>query len=215
MHQYLLITDIKRDGTAMEAGLRSGDCLVAYQTIRIRSNDDLGQAIAKHLDDQHVVLTIFRDNNLMSFSAKPGRLGMSTTEAKDAVIAKILDEQLASFHVYAAAKNVSLSTTSSIAGYSVVQSIDIVSAECAFGMNLFKDFFAGARDFFGGRSQATQDVLRDARQTCLDELRAEAHRIGANAVIGVDLDYSEFSGQGKSMVFLVASGTAVIIEENA
>ncbi|MFC1579546.1 YbjQ family protein [Thermodesulfobacteriota bacterium] len=68
-------------------------------------------------------------------------------------------------------------------------------------------------DMFGGRSGATQKVLRDARKVCLYELRREAFSLGANAVIVVDLDYSQFSGQGKSMLFLVASGTAVKVEK--
>jgi len=64
------------------------------------------------------------------------------------------------------------------------------------------------RDIFGGRSKASQQVLRDARRTCLTELRREALIVGANAIIAVDLDYSEISGDGKSMLFMVASGTA-------
>jgi len=87
-----------------------------------------------------------------------------------------------------------------------------VTAECAFGMNLFRDLFAGVRDIFGGRSGATQKVLRDSRKKVLEELRIEARELGANAVIGVSLSYSEFSGQGKSMLFIVASGTAVVID---
>ena len=76
-------------------------------------------------------------------------------------------------------------------------------------MNIFRDFFASVSDIFGGRSGATQKVLRDARRTVLAELKREALTVGADAVIGVDLDYSEFSGKMKSMLFLVASGTAV------
>jgi len=76
-------------------------------------------------------------------------------------------------------------------------------------MNLFRDMFAGVRDIFGGRSDATQKVLRDSRETCLYELKKEAYYLKADGVIGIDLDYSEFSGGGKSMLFLVASGTAV------
>ena len=87
-----------------------------------------------------------------------------------------------------------------------------MTAECVYGMNLFRDFFAGMSDTFDGRSETTQRALREARETCLRELRREAVRVGANAVIAVDLDYSEFSGQGKSMLFLVASGTAVEVE---
>lgn len=76
-------------------------------------------------------------------------------------------------------------------------------------MNILRDFFAGVTDATGGRSGSTQGVLRDARRTAMLELRAEAFALGADAVVGVDLDYSEFSGGGKSMLFVVASGTAV------
>ena len=87
--------------------------------------------------------------------------------------------------------------------------IEVITAECVFGMNIFRDLFAGIRDIFGGRSEASQKVLRDARQTCLHELKLEAKKLGADAIIGIDLDYQEFSGKGKGMLFLVASGTAV------
>ena len=106
-----------------------------------------------------------------------------------------------------------LLTTEMYSDLKILSRIDIVTAECVFGMNVFRDFFAGMSDFFGGRSSASQKVLRDARKKVLDELRGEALAIGANAVIGVDLDYSEFSGKGKGMLFIVASGTAVIIEK--
>ena len=108
--------------------------------------------------------------------------------------------------------SVILTTTPTIEGYLITDTIDIVTAECAFGMNVFRDLFAGVRDFVGGRSRATQKILRDTRITCLNELRQEADTVGANAVVGVDLDYSEFSGGGKSMLFLVASGTAVKVK---
>lgn len=105
-----------------------------------------------------------------------------------------------------------LTTETVMSGYKITKRLEIITAECVFGMNIFRDFFAGVRDIFGGRSGSSQKVLRDARQQCLEELRKEAEALGANAVIGVDLDYSEMSGGGKSMLFLVASGTAVIAE---
>ena len=77
--------------------------------------------------------------------------------------------------------------------------IEVITAECVFGMNIFRDLFAGIRDIFGGRSEASQKVLRDARQTCLHELKLEANELGADAIIGIDLDYQEFSGKGKGM----------------
>jgi len=108
-----------------------------------------------------------------------------------------------------------LATTPTYPNFEIDDVKGIITAECVFGMNIFRDFFAGMSDFFGGRSSASQKVLRDARKTCLRELKKEAYELGANGVIGVALDYSEISGQGKSMLFLVASGTAVKFKEEA
>ncbi|MCH9020541.1 MAG: YbjQ family protein [Proteobacteria bacterium] len=116
------------------------------------------------------------------------------------------------------AAGIILTTTFEVAGRRVQHEIEILTAECVYGMNIFRDFFAGVRDVVGGRSAATQKVLRDARRTCLTELRREALMIGADAVIGVNLAYSEFSGAGLSgktgMLFLVASGTAVKLRKD-
>ena len=103
-------------------------------------------------------------------------------------------------------------TTETAPNFNITKRIEIVTAECAFGMNIFKDLFAGVRDIVGGRSEAVQKTMRDSRKTVLYELKKEAYEVGANAVVGVDLDYVELSSAG-SMVMLVASGTAVVIEE--
>jgi uncharacterized protein YbjQ (UPF0145 family) len=105
-----------------------------------------------------------------------------------------------------------LLTTETAPNLNITKRIEIVTAECAFGMNIFKDLFAGVRDIVGGRSEAVQKTMRDSRKTVLYELKKEAYEVGANAVVGVDLDYVELSNSG-SMVMLVASGTAVVIEE--
>jgi uncharacterized protein YbjQ (UPF0145 family)/DNA-directed RNA polymerase subunit RPC12/RpoP len=91
----------------------------------------------------------------------------------------------------------------------IAERLDIITAEFAVGMGLLTDIFNAWRDVFGGRSKSYQNALKDARKAVLLELRREAHLIGADAVLGVSLDYSEISGGGKSMLFLVASGTAV------
>jgi uncharacterized protein YbjQ (UPF0145 family) len=103
-------------------------------------------------------------------------------------------------------------TTETAHNLPVTDRLGIISAECVIGMHLFKDIAAAFRDTFGGRSQSMQDVLRDARVSALEELRREAFELGADAVVGVDLDYSEISGGGKSMLFLVATGTAVKLQ---
>jgi uncharacterized protein YbjQ (UPF0145 family) len=107
------------------------------------------------------------------------------------------------------AENIICTTAPILEGYRIAKTLDVITAECVFGMNIVRDFFASITDVVGGRSKASQNVLRDARKTCLWELRKEAAEIGADAVIAIDLDYNEFSGGGKSMLFLVASGTAV------
>jgi len=102
-----------------------------------------------------------------------------------------------------------LTTTASVPNREKKEGVDIVSAEVAVGMNIFKDMFSAVRDVVGGRAGAIQDTLRDLRGQALEELRQEASKVGADAVVGVDLDYSEFSGGGRSMLFIVANGTAV------
>ena len=106
-----------------------------------------------------------------------------------------------------------LLTTETAPNLNITKRIEIVTAECAFGMNIFKDLFAGVRNIVGGRSEAVQKTMRDSRRTALYELKKEAYEVGANAVVGVDLDYVELAGTGSSMVMLVASGTAVVIED--
>ncbi len=102
-----------------------------------------------------------------------------------------------------------LTTTHTVPGQEIQQLLGIVTAECVLGINVFRDMLGGLRDIFGGRSGTHQRALQQARETCLQELASRAGDLGADAVIGVDLDFSEISGGGKGMVFLVASGTAV------
>ena len=109
-------------------------------------------------------------------------------------------------------EKVMLTTETYPEGLKITKRIEVVTAECAFGMNIFKDLFAGVRDIVGGRSEAVQKTLRDSRRVALYELKREAYEVGANAVVGVDLDYVELVAAG-NMVLLVASGTAVRIEE--
>jgi uncharacterized protein YbjQ (UPF0145 family) len=84
---------------------------------------------------------------------------------------------------------VMLTTEAYPQGLTITRRIEVVTAECAFGMNIFKDLFASVRDIVGGRSEAVQKTIRDSRRTVLYELKKEAHAVGANAVVGIDLDY--------------------------
>lgn len=86
----------------------------------------------------------------------------------------------------------------------------IVTGETIIGANFVRDFFAGIRDIIGGRSGSYEKVLREAKETAIDEMAQEAERLGANAVIGVSIDY-ETVGNNGSMLMVTCSGTAVEI----
>lgn len=101
-----------------------------------------------------------------------------------------------------------VSTTPSLEGHKIVRYIGVVNGEAIMGANIFKDLFASVRDIVGGRSGAYENSLRDARETALKELADEARALGADGVIGIDLDY-EVLGAQSSMLMVSASGTAV------
>ena len=103
-----------------------------------------------------------------------------------------------------------LTTTPTIEGYPVKQYLGIVASETIIGANVFRDIMAGLRDFFGGRSSSYEEVLKKAKDTALQELQERAPAMGANAVIGIDLDYETVGANG-SMLMVTASGTAVVI----
>ena len=103
-----------------------------------------------------------------------------------------------------------LTTTPSIEGHPIREYRGIISAETIIGANFVKDFFARFTDVFGGRSGSYERVLREGKEAALAELTKEAQRLGANAVVGLKLDYEAVGASG-SMLMVVASGTAVVI----
>jgi len=109
--------------------------------------------------------------------------------------------------------NAVLLTTESNPDIEILKRKEIIGAECIFVLNNFNDILTVSGDFFGGQSDPTKQAFKNARKTALYELQAEAYNIGANAVIAVDFDYSEISKGSKSILFLVATGTAVNISE--
>ncbi len=106
-----------------------------------------------------------------------------------------------------------MTTTTQLEGRPVRRYLGVVTGEAILGANLFRDFFAGIRDIVGGRSGSYEKVLRDAKETAMREMADEARRLGANAVIGIDLDYETVQvGNGGGMLMVSASGTAVVID---
>ena len=103
-------------------------------------------------------------------------------------------------------------TTPVIEGKRIIKYYGIISGETIIGANIFRDLFAGIRDIVGGRSNSYEKVLREAKDSALREMEQQAAQLGANAVIGVDLDY-ETVGQSGSMLMVTASGTAVFVQD--
>lgn len=104
-----------------------------------------------------------------------------------------------------------VTTTPSIEGRRITDYRGVVAGEAILGANLFKDLFAGIRDLVGGRSSTYERELQRARDIAMQELEQRASELGANAVVGVDLDY-EVLGQSNGMLMVSASGTAVVLE---
>jgi uncharacterized protein YbjQ (UPF0145 family) len=104
-----------------------------------------------------------------------------------------------------------VTTTPNVEGRRIREYRGIVTGEAILGANIFRDLFAGLRDIVGGRSAAYEKELRTARETAMAEMTASAQEVGANAVVGVDLDY-EVLGQSNGMLMVSISGTAVVLE---
>ena len=104
-----------------------------------------------------------------------------------------------------------LTTTPTIEGRRIIRYCGVIAGEAILGANIFKDMFAGIRDLVGGRSASYERELQRAREVALEEMQDRARELGANAIVGIDLDY-EVLGQGNSMLMVSASGTAVVVE---
>ncbi len=104
-----------------------------------------------------------------------------------------------------------LTTTPTIEGKRIVAYRGVIAGEAIIGANIFRDLFAAVRDVVGGRSGAYENALREAREAAFAELRTAAEGAGANAVVGIDIDY-EVVGHGGSMLMVSVSGTAVTVE---
>ena len=104
-----------------------------------------------------------------------------------------------------------LTTTPEVAGRSVERYLGIVTGEAIVGANVFRDFFASIRDVVGGRVGGYEKALRGAREIAFEELEAEAKKLGANAVLGIDIDYETLGNNG-GMLMVTVAGTAVLLK---
>ncbi len=102
-----------------------------------------------------------------------------------------------------------VTTTDGVDGRRITAYLGLVTGEAIMGTNVFRDFFAGVRDFVGGRSGSYEKETRKAKDAAIEQMVEEADALGADAVVGVDLDYEVIGGDNKTLLMAIANGTAV------
>ncbi|MBT3360666.1 MAG: heavy metal-binding domain-containing protein [Rhodospirillales bacterium] len=102
-----------------------------------------------------------------------------------------------------------VTTTDGVEGKRVVEYVGIVTGEAIMGTNVFRDMFAGIRDFVGGRSGSCEKEVKKAKDHAIDQMMEEAEELGADAIVGVDLDYEVIGGDKRTLLMAIANGTAV------
>lgn len=106
-------------------------------------------------------------------------------------------------------------TTPTVGGHEVVETIGLISSETVLGLNIVKDFLTSITDKIGGRSSTLEGALQSARERAIHELVVQCEKLQGNAIVDVDLDISEISAQNKSMLIVVATGTAVVLKRKS
>lgn len=194
--------------TGQNAGIFKDDFIIGVDGDNLETVDQLIELMTAKAGTQ-VNIELLRGQTVVSRVVEAGKLGLNLVpEVVDGLMEKVVSREntmKAEPHLM----QIIVTTAPTVENRPVAKTLDIVSAECVIGMNVFKDVFVAVRDVVGGRSQAYQNALREVKQECLIELRRNAAALDADAVIGMSLNYSEISGSGKSMLFLVATGTAV------
>lgn len=205
----LKVVDHPTDGSeAHKKAVLKGDFITAVDGQNIATVDALIDYMASNAG-KVVKLELLRDALILEKDVNAGALGLKLNPINvDFAYERAMSYAQKKLE-YAQYEGIIVSTAPLIEGRPVVETLSIVSGECVFGLHLFKDLFASIRDITGGRSRGFQEALREAKEECISDLKRQAWALEADAVIAVDLDYSEISGGGKSMLFVVATGTAV------
>ncbi len=222
----VIISELKPESPLEKAGVNVGSVILAINNVAINKNGDIFSAKEQSTDGL-LNMVVLCSSEVRKIELPAGALGILANEIdiKD-LRSQLEDAEYALFHQEWAnftqaanagvdpdrLKNMILTTTPDIPNRMIVEIIEVVTAESVFGVNVIKEIFGDFTDTFGGRSKNQQKILREARVACLRELKIEAALVGADGVVGIDLDYSEISGGHKQMLFLVASGTAVKLD---
>ena len=199
MNMVVTIRKVNRWEQADELQIPIGSALIAVDDNSVTKNADFFEAVnlAKSEGASHYKLKLLLPNGSERvFSvdcSKP--LGVELYESTGDTLEKVK------------ASAIIVTTASSLHAAEIGKELGVISAEVAYGMNIFKDFFKSVRDLVGGRSKAVENTLKDAKSAALIDLKFEAHKLGAQAVIGVDFEISSIGDN--QMLIVTAYGTAV------
>lgn len=192
-------TIIRDGGYAASAGIQPHDLIYRLNGQPIDSPQAVSDAISKGPAN----FSIIRNGRLITIDVDTPTLGVTLGEIE-------FDEN--AWLENLAIDSLPLTTAPSFADKRIIKTVDIVGAQCIYGVNALADLAAGIREFVGGRSQGLQKRIAEARVEVCRELRTEAHILGANAVIAIDFGHTEIGDKGGYMLMITATGTAVIVE---
>lgn len=207
------IISIDESASGAKAGLKYGDLVHAYNGIPVESPIWLQEQMEYSANAAKVYLSVLRNGKIVEIACPGGDLGFSVGSVRDydADLAVPVDriDIIENIRKEEKTSSVIVSTLPRLEGFEIAGHGEIVTSECVFGMNVFKDLLTQLRDVFGGRSTTVQKAMRQGKDFVIEELRKQAFEQGCNAVIGVHITYNELSGQGNQMLMICASGTAI------
>lgn len=188
---------IRDDGYGASIGLHPKD--VIY---RINGKTDIcSQDISAAIANGPATFSVIRGENRLEFEIDSPSLG---------VVLGDIDFDISAFETAEAISTIVLTTSPSIPGKEIQRVVDVVGAQCVYGINVLEDIATGIRDAIGGRSAIMQNRVAEARAQCCRELREAAHKLGANGVVSISFNYSDIGDKGGYMLMATATGTAVI-----
>lgn len=195
----VVISIVRDDGYAAQVGLRPQDVIYRIDGILVGSPQSVTDRLAKG----SAQFSVIRGDELLIIDIDSTSLGVVLNEI-DFDEAGWLDRQ--------AVSRVLLTTAQTFSERQITQTLDVIGAQCIYGVNAIADLAAGLREFVGGRSQVLQRKVAEAREQVCRELRAEAHLRGGNGVVAVSFAVSEIGDKGGYMLMVVGMGTAVVVE---
>lgn len=193
-----VIVSIVRDGGhAATVGMQQQD--IIYQVNGETVTDP--QQVTDRIASGSARITAIRSDQLHELEITSATLG---------VVLNMIEFDLEAWETRRNIARIPLSTAPTLPGREITETLDIVGAQCVYGVNALADLAGGLREFVGGRSQGLQNKIAEARSQVCQELREAAHQLGGNAVIAVTIEHAEIGDKGGFMLMVTGTGTAVI-----